>query len=313
MRKRLSSLTIRAILSALFIFLLIYKLDIENLLLAFNSISIKSLILPSIFYLFTYLLISLRWLVLLRAFKPGISFRAALGYQLIGFFFSNFLPSGIGGDFVRAYLVSKRYGKADEITSTIIMERLLGFAATLIISLVLSPFSVMRKELRIFILILNIIFTGIIIIALNLRPKKIFSFLPFVSVRDFLSSTINSIYSFREKLRELFWGFFFSLLYQTALIYFYYIVGRALGVNISLVDYLTYLPLIWVISLLPVSINAIGVREAGFSFFFRELGQSPSLGFMNSIVGFFITLILSLIGGVVFILNKGGKIASIEA
>lgn len=317
MSTRIDPLVLKVFISALLIVFLIYSIDLAQFMIALRNISFVALISSSLFYLFTYVIVTFRWYFLLRGVGIKVSFLRSFEYYVIGFFFSNFLPTGIGGDLVRIYLLSKETKNASTITSSVILERLLGFGATLLIALVLSPFAHIKARFVLVLAVLNLFFFGIIFASLNQWAqsafRKVLSILPSKKIRDFLVSTLESLYLFRHRLIAVTLCFFFSLLYQTGLIYFYFMVGRTLGVRISFVDYLTYLPLVWVVSLLPISLNAIGIREAGFSFFFGELGESPSLGFLNSLIGFVITVVVSLIGGIAFVLRREKKIASFES
>jgi len=314
-KKRELTFALRAIVSAAFIIFLLYKLDIESFILSARTISPVNLLIPFLFYWFTYFLAILRWAVILKFSNFPIPFSSLTRCYLIGFFFNNFVPTGIGGDILRVILSSKEHGGSEKIASSVVIERVLGFIATFLVGLLVSPFSHLGKSVKITLFLLTLASTALTLSFLTPPLKKalkaLFSFIPFKVVRSYALSLLNTLYTFRHKRKSLLYGFIFSLLYQTALIYFYFLVGRILGIKgVSFIDYLTFLPIVWAIGVIPVSINAIGVREACFSYFFSKLGQSASLGMFNSLVGFFITVFSSLVGGILFLFGKERKIAS---
>ncbi len=73
-----------------------------------------------------------RWQVILRSFNMSPGFSPLTKISFIGQFFSLFLPSSIGGDFFRAYYLSKREhrGMSTTLTSTF-LERSAGLCALL--------------------------------------------------------------------------------------------------------------------------------------------------------------------------------------
>src|SRR5262249_17837325 len=63
-----------------------------------------------------------RWYVLVRA--TGLSFRLpdALRLGFIGLFFSNFLPSAIGGDVIKAYFIAKEQSRRAIAVATVVID-----------------------------------------------------------------------------------------------------------------------------------------------------------------------------------------------
>ena len=70
----------------------------------------------------------LRWQVLLGVNQLRPKVAALVNVWLIGQFFSNFLPSNVGGDFVKATLVAQRCGPGSwpHAASSVLVARVLG-------------------------------------------------------------------------------------------------------------------------------------------------------------------------------------------
>ena len=67
-----------------------------------NPIQIWPIVACTVIYMIAVLLTFVRWFILVRAQDLPLSFVNAVRLGLVGFFFSAFLPSSIGGDFVKA-------------------------------------------------------------------------------------------------------------------------------------------------------------------------------------------------------------------
>jgi uncharacterized membrane protein YbhN (UPF0104 family) len=64
----------------------------------------------------------------------------------------------------------------------------------------------------------------------------------------------------------------FSLISQTVNILSASLLGAACQINVPLEVYFVFTPLIWLASLMPISVSGIGLREVGFGILFRATG-----------------------------------------
>lgn len=67
-----------------------------------------------------------KWKVLLDAQGCVVPFRDLIRYYLIGYYFSNILPSNVGGDIVRLYYAGRRIGSHGHAAASIFLERFTG-------------------------------------------------------------------------------------------------------------------------------------------------------------------------------------------
>jgi hypothetical protein len=95
-----------------------------------------------------------------------------------------------------------------------------------------------------------------------------------------------------------------SFVYQSLGIVIVYVLGRALGIELSLWRYFIYLPLITAITVLPISLAGIGIREGAFVFFFAQAGVAQAQALALSLLLFAQTLGLALLGGVWYFLSR---------
>ena len=63
------------------------------------------------------------------------------------------------------------------------------------------------------------------------------------------------------------------------------------------------MPLITVVAMLPVSVAGLGVREGGVVYFFAKVGVEPAIALSMSLVWFSLSLAVSGLGGLAFLLD----------
>ncbi len=90
-----------------------------------------------------------------------------------------------------------------------------------------------------------------------------------------------------------------------------YLIALSLGCLIKFIYFLILLPVIWVISMIPVSINGLVVREMSFVFLFGTTGMTEEMAMAICIFWLVQTFGLGFIGSVLFIL-EGGSLSKIK-
>ena len=91
-----------------------------------------------------------------------------------------------------------------------------------------------------------------------------------------------------------------SLLYQFVGNVSTFFISQSLGFRVPFVYFLIVMPIIWVIMMVPISISGLGVREGAFVLFFTQQGVSTENALLLSLLFFALTVVLALVGGVIF-------------
>lgn len=103
----------------------------------------------------------------------------------------------------------------------------------------------------------------------------------------------------------------YSLLFELSLIFNYFIVLKSLSVNVSFLDFFTYIPLVLFLESLPISIYGFGVRE---SLFVLLLGKN--IGIEKAVVcgltGSFMNSVVPLLTSLFFVLPFAKKFFNSE-
>ena len=297
---------------------LIYRAEPARLISVLSNITEKHgllyLALAFVLMLGAVWFLAIRWSVLMKSYGFRLKTSQLFGFYLIGMFFNNFLPTSIGGDIMRIY---KLITVTDERTSafaSVIIERLMGIAATLFMSIwALIYISQQFHDWRLLLAAIVLFVMIITFFALILRDwsfkiiLKIFEKFTVFKIGQKFSKLFEAIHFFQNRRMVLFKVFLLSFCSQFLIVTMNYLVALAFNIPVSFGYLLMVVPISFVITMLP-SINGIGIRDLGFVGLLAQVGvttaEALSLSFMNLII----PMIISVAGGLLFMIQKSNAI-----
>ena len=77
-----------------------------------------------------------------------------------------------------------------------------------------------------------------------------------------------------------------------------YFTAQAFSIDVSIIYFFLFVPIISFLSLLPISANGIGVAEGSFVFFFDQVGVSTSEALLLALAMRVLMILVTLPGGV---------------
>ncbi|HXF59140.1 MAG TPA: lysylphosphatidylglycerol synthase transmembrane domain-containing protein, partial [Candidatus Saccharimonadales bacterium] len=266
------------------------------------------LCLAAALFLFSGLVGSWLWGRLLRAQGVSIPYAKAASYYFVGLFFNNFLPSNVGGDITRISDASKHADRMSSVFSATLMERLIGVVAIGFLAVVASFAALSRLHLVAVAWTTLAVFLLAVALFLSIFHRGALEFLerPFraigaVRIERALARMLDDLHGFRTEKRALLEAFAASTVVQISRIYVHYLVGLALGVEISLSYYFLFVPVLAALVSLPISLNGIGVREGAAVVLFGLAGLTKEQSFAIPFLTYVIAVAISLLGGLIFI------------
>ena len=250
-----------------------------------------------------------KWGLLLGAMGLRVSFWKLAEQYLLGIFFNNFLPTMIGGDAARVYYLGRQEGYATVATS-IFVDRGLGFLSAAAwgsalvwwLNITTPAFIIAREVLT----VLCVVLVAGLAAALTFRLAPIVALLRRVSLLGRVAETLELVRKRGRSLRRrpgvilavlaIAFVYFlpFGWVYQT-----YFRVADAVVVPFQAI--LLVLLAISVLSNIPISVNGIGLREQLHYLLFGSLGVSKELAIGISVIIFSQLLILSVVGGLLWL------------
>jgi uncharacterized protein (TIRG00374 family) len=300
----------KLVVSALLLTILFWRVDRPTVLRTVQALPLKVFLGCAALYILGYLISTLRWQRLLLA--EGIRlplWRLTLVYFEAAFF-NLFLPTLIGGDIVRGYTIYRITQGHDASIPSILVDRLSGFAALVGIALIalgLASRQVRDPQVAVMILAVAVAFSVVIAVLLHDRMKERASgLLRIVRLTRFqakLQGMVEALQRYRGHRRALGQAIALSVLLQALIIVTYYLIGAGLNLGVPIAYFFLYVPLITFVAMLPVSVAGLGVREGGAVYFFAKVGVDTATALTMSLVWFSLTLVVSGLGGLAFLLD----------
>ena len=262
-------------------------------------------------YVIGLAVISRRFQLILRMQGVRIDFSKAFYVSFLGLFFNLFFPSALGGDVAKGYFVYEYSGKKLASLTGVLLDRLLGFFTIVLVALTAllaysRNFASAAVVLRSLVVALIFIFLGIFFFSHRGFARK-FQFLKFLipspKWRENLSNFYHAVRGIKDHKGILLVSLGVSLAAQVLFFVNSYLLAQSLGLQISVWPFFVLMPLIFFVSMAP-SLSGLGVREAGFVFFFKPFMASEQ-AFALSLLYDFLFYGSAILAGLLFAL-KGG-------
>ena len=251
-----------------------------------------------------------RWRRLLAVQSVNASW-ALLGRSfLIANFANNFMPSNIGGDFVRVAHTAGMTRSTAVAATVVVTDRALGFLAMMLVASVGALVATFRG-LEIpgagylwftFSFVLGV---TSVLLARPFLLGTIRQRLPLPSwLAPHLERLSGTLARFQSDPRALATVFCGAVIVQLVLTGFYVCVAYGLMIPLSLAGAVVIVQVSRAIQMLPISLNGFGVREATFVYFFSRLGLGRAEALALSLAGVAIVMLYSLSGAVLLVADR---------
>jgi uncharacterized membrane protein YbhN (UPF0104 family) len=213
---------------------------------------------------------TLRVHVYLKNIDVTPSFKKQLILYYVGMFYNSLLPGGIGGDAYKAYKFQKAYNQGyKRIIKALLIDRISGLFAII----TLCAFIIYFSSFKIFWIYATVLFI--------LSPVLLYA--------------IHKYY-FLEFKTSLFRTFLYSLLVQTFQLFTFWAILAALGHFNHIADYSVLFFLSSIVSVIPISVGGIGLRELTFLYGSEMLKMNPTISIVAAFLFFLVSIISSAIG-----------------
>lgn len=256
----------------------------------------------------------LQWKLLLEKQNVHLKYGHLLKLYYVGLFFNNFMPGNVGGDVKKVYDIRMQGGQdtvGAGLTATF-FDRLFGlFFVTLFTLGMGALFFVYDDMQRAFIWPSIWIFLGFCAMFACLCSRRLGRLCCKIASRVLPSKIGERLVRMFERF-QAFRSFklwvqisLLSAVTQSMRILVHYYCGFAVGVDLSISWYFYYIPLVAIVSALPISIGGFGPRELLAQSLFARAGVPGLESVVIQLLAYFVSLVLSLFGAVTFLL--GGK------
>ena len=291
---------------------ILWKIDLRETLHVLANADLVYFACAAVIMTLAVLPMAWRWQRLLEARGVSDSFGWLTRTYFVSYAAGQVLPTSLGGDAARIYSGSRRHpGEGSAFAGSVLLERALGGAATLTLAALGFALAVGHYNVGPYLWIEALFIVATILGALVLFSRSarrlLATFVPILRrarLEKPLRTAYEGLHAYRQHGRLLAGAFVLTLVVQAVRISAIWFVGKAVGVDLSLRPYYVMGPMLFLVMLVPFTINGVAVREAFFVSFLGRLGVDPDAAFATGFLFFLMTLLLAL-PGLVIILWEG--------
>jgi uncharacterized membrane protein YbhN (UPF0104 family) len=257
-----------------------------------------------------------RWWRMLRRLGERVSFGALYGDVLVGLTYNMFLPTTVGGDVVRALRCGRRVTRAHRAWSSSIFERIAGLLAMAASGAIgaavgLGASTQMPTGVR----VAAVALTAVLLVAFFAAAAPfrfvVRRFEKRLPARDDLEGIVSDLEgplaTAGARVEALGW----SVLYQALGILFVIVGARGLGDTSHVLAIVVGVPVVHILSMIPVTIGGFGLREGLFVEVLGALGVSRVVAYGLAAQWLASCVLFALAGGIVALAPtadlKGGR------
>ncbi|MGH8735954.1 MAG: lysylphosphatidylglycerol synthase transmembrane domain-containing protein [Burkholderiales bacterium] len=230
-------------------------------------------------------LVALRWRLLARwlgiAMSPALAVRALF----LAMFGGQLLPSAIGADVLRGWLLARRTTGVARVVASLMADRLMAlFAACLLLLISDRAIARLVPSYAAFVAPTAVLGSGVILIVFLLGLRR-----------------MSAMREVRVQAKPLLFALAIALVVQGAAVVAAALVATAYRLDGSLSLWVSVIPLSVMLSAIPVSVNGWGVREATIVTLASGLGIAPADALLVSVTLGVLHVLASLPGAVVML------------
>lgn len=246
------------------------------------------------------LLGAIRWHALLHGAGLSTSLRDSLRAYGVGAFSNNLLPTGFGGDAVRAWLVARSGRPLARAFTSVVVDRASALGCLLLLGLAglaLAPGSIPVDLATLFLAITLACTAGAIVAVAVLRHGGVARMLPAL-VRPWMDEITLTLRAYERERGLQILALVLGVVFQVLIIAQVWMLGRALHLSIDPPVLAVIVPLVLIATVLPISIAGFGVREGAYVSLLGAVGVSASDAALLSLLTVASMAIASLPGGI---------------
>lgn len=250
---------------------------------------------------------SYKWKKLSDFKNISVSLNDHFRFYLTGTFINNFLPSFIGGDTFKAFQIGHKDKLYAQAASSVMADRITGLFGACILAVIFSLLNIDQVVKSNTLILVNSLIILSLAIDVAISMLRHLSFWKRISniIPEKAMKIIRELGSYNENskilMKAVWLSFLFNIIGVAAA---NYILFWAMGVHIPLMDYMSVIFLISIVSSVPVSINNIGIKEWSYITFFGILGVSSSVAVTVAILGRLIQMFISFFALPIYLKSK---------
>ena len=294
-------LLIRILLSLAMLTLALRLVDLNELKQSLLNIPLPTLGMVVVIFFLGQLLSSYKWWLLARSGSIEAPWLLAVRAYFLGMAVNCFGLGTVGGDLARALVLGSKSRQKTTALASVFADRLHGITVLASIGVVSMAFFGRQHISSEFLVLLPVCIIAVVVswyfgpaIALGVLPKQ------------------GALHKNIEKIAQVFpsdpaaigYISLISLVFHLLQIFLHQVMAAGFGIQIPWSVLFVIIPVINILSSLPISWNGLGVRENGYLFFLAPLFISREHAIAFGVMWLLAMAVSSAIGALVLVFSK---------
>jgi uncharacterized membrane protein YbhN (UPF0104 family) len=249
-------------------------------------------------YILAQIVSARRWQLLAQPLGFKAPLWQVLTFYFIGMFFNLLLPTSVGGDVVRAWYLDGGSGRRLPAFLSVFVDRFSGLVMLLAMSCAAVFFCPSGLPPWIAISVWST--AGCVLLGLLAIPVLVQRTNRFERIGRLLQGV--RLYVAKPGLIASTTGL--SLFVQAANVMVVWLVGYAITAPVPGNYYWVFVPMVTLLTMLPISLNGMGVREGSMVLFLAPLGVEEGMAVSLAFLWFSVFIAASLVGAGVYLFGR---------
>lgn len=249
-----------------------------------------------------------RWWAVMRAIETPLPWFELTKLFWIGGFFSQALPSSVGGDPIRIYMAYKDGLPLNKAINGVMLERVVTIIGLTVLVIAVQPWFVPKLNAETQMLTLTVlamlgagtIFGVIVLLNLDRLPEALSKFR---IVRGMNALAADSRLLFL-RLKGALLASVFGILTHVNISLCVFFLAMSIGVDVTWLDCMVLMPLVILVTTLPISIAGWGVREGAMVTAFALVGVPGEGALVLSLMLGILGIVMMIPGGGFWLIRR---------
>lgn len=252
-----------------------------------------------------------KWQLLLAGLRLRVPFWPLFRAATSGAFLSFFVPSALSADLYKGVAAGRSLGAGTQVTSSIVLERLLGVASIIGVGLLCLgwlPRAIAGLDTAATLGFAALVLVGGIgaflhadrvLRAIEVRlPRKL------AGLARRTAELARAFGAYRSQRTILALTFLLSVAIQIARSTAAFVVARAIGDTTPYWAFLVFVPYVYLVNLLPFATARFGLEQGAFVVLFATVGMPADVAVAVSLLSVLASLVVSLPGGLWLVTDR---------
>jgi hypothetical protein len=269
----------------------------KDVLIAIQQIPLWRIIVALVFMFISRIAVAGRWHALLHSADSSISPWDTLRVTFAGLFASNFLPTTVGGDVIRlAGAIQLRFDAAISAAS-LIVDRLVGMAGmAMMVPFGLPSFLAARDTANNAFIQYRFLLGGIFPASITKWVTPLWN-----KAMKLLRRVIAALSIWLKRPKSLLQSLAFTWLNMLGLFSVLYVLFQGMGEDLPIWLIGGLYSIVYLITLLPFSINGYGIQEVSMTFIFSTVGGVSVSSALTAALLFRTLMMIASLPGAAFV------------